>query len=41
MGFDQALALERELGAQLWSSADAREGVKAYLEKRKARFEGE
>jgi len=40
MGFEQALALERELGAQLFTSEDAREGVKAYLEKRKARFQG-
>src|SRR4051794_17651772 len=34
MGFDQALTLERELQAQLWTSDDAKEGVKAYLEKR-------
>jgi enoyl-CoA hydratase len=41
MGLEQGLALERELGAQLWKSDDAREGVKAYLEKRKARFSGQ
>jgi len=40
MGFDQALAFERELQAELWASDDADEGVKAYIEKRKARFTG-
>jgi enoyl-CoA hydratase/carnithine racemase len=38
MGFEQALALERELQAQLWASKDAKEGVKAYIEKRKPKF---
>jgi enoyl-CoA hydratase len=40
MGFEQALALERELQAELWSSRDAKEGLKAYIEKRKPRFYG-
>jgi enoyl-CoA hydratase/carnithine racemase len=40
MGFEQALALERELQAQLWSSKDAKEGIKAYVEKRKPKFSG-
>jgi enoyl-CoA hydratase len=38
MGFEQALALERELQAELWSSKDAKEGLKAYIEKRKPKF---
>jgi enoyl-CoA hydratase/carnithine racemase len=40
MGIDQGLAFERELQAALWASDDAEEGVKAYIEKRKARFSG-
>ena len=40
MGFDQALALERELQAELWATDDAQEGLRAYLEKRKPRFRG-
>jgi enoyl-CoA hydratase len=40
MGFDQALALERELQADLSGSDDAHEGIRAYLEKRKPRFRG-
>jgi enoyl-CoA hydratase len=40
MGFEQALALERELQAELWSSRDAKEGLKAYIEKRKPKFYG-
>jgi len=40
MGFEQALALERELQAELWSSTDAKEGLKAYIEKRKPKFTG-
>ncbi len=37
---EQGLALERELQAKLFASADAREGLTAYLEKRAPRFEG-
>ena len=40
MSFGDALALERELQQQLFQSADSREGLEAYTEKRKARFEG-
>ena len=40
MGFEQALALERELQADLWGSSDAEEGIRAYLEKRKPTFGG-
>jgi enoyl-CoA hydratase len=40
MGFDQALALERELQAGLFASSDAREGLRAYIEKRKPKFGG-
>jgi len=38
--FEQALAVERELQQQLFQSEDAREGLAAYVEKRKASFEG-
>ena len=37
---EQGLALERELQARLFASADAREGVAAFVEKRPARFQG-
>ena len=37
---DQGLALERELQAELFASEDAREGLSAYCEKRKASFRG-
>mgnify|MGYP002625043154 CR=1 FL=1 len=37
---DAGLALERELQAKLFASADAREGIAAFVEKRAARFEG-
>lgn len=38
--FELALALERELQAQLFASSDAKEGLKAYVEKRKPEFQG-
>lgn len=38
--FESALALERELQQQLFQSEDAREGIKAYNEKRKPSFSG-
>jgi enoyl-CoA hydratase len=38
--FELALALERELQAQLFASSDAKEGLTAYIEKRTAEFEG-
>ncbi len=37
---DAGLALERELQAKLFASDDAREGIAAFVEKRKARFSG-
>ncbi|MBL8743945.1 MAG: enoyl-CoA hydratase/isomerase family protein [Myxococcales bacterium] len=40
VGLEQGLALERELQAQLFSSADAKEGLAAYVDKRKAAFAG-
>ena len=40
MALEQGLALERELQAELFASADAREGLTAYTEKRKPSFEG-
>ncbi|HEX8285589.1 MAG TPA: enoyl-CoA hydratase/isomerase family protein [Pyrinomonadaceae bacterium] len=38
--FEYGLALERELQQQLFQSEDAREGLSAYVEKRKPRFKG-
>jgi enoyl-CoA hydratase len=38
--FEYALALERELQQQLFQSADAKEGIDAYVGKRKAEFKG-
>ena len=40
MPFELALALERELQAQLFASGDAKEGLNAYVEKRKPDFKG-
>lgn len=40
VSFESALALERELQQQLFQSEDAREGIAAYVEKRKAQFKG-
>ncbi|MBL8859030.1 MAG: enoyl-CoA hydratase/isomerase family protein [Planctomycetes bacterium] len=37
---ESGLALERELQARLFSSADAKEGIAAFVEKRTAHFEG-
>jgi enoyl-CoA hydratase len=38
--FESALALERELQQQLFLSEDAKEGLEAYVNKRKAEFKG-
>ncbi|MCU1268664.1 MAG: enoyl-CoA hydratase/isomerase family protein [Acidobacteria bacterium] len=38
--FEYALALERELQQQLFQSEDAKEGMAAYIEKRKPEFNG-
>ena len=38
--FESGLAIERELQQQLFQSEDAKEGLAAYLEKRKANFKG-
>jgi enoyl-CoA hydratase len=40
MALDQGLALERELQCQLFRSQDAREGLLAFVQKRKAVFRG-
>jgi enoyl-CoA hydratase/carnithine racemase len=40
VGFEQGLALERELQQQLFQSEDAAEGLRAYNEKRKPQFKG-
>ena len=40
MAFEPALALERELQQQLFQSEDAKEGLDAYVNKRKAEFKG-
>jgi enoyl-CoA hydratase/carnithine racemase len=38
--FQDALAVERELQQLLFQSSDAKEGLAAYIEKRKAQFKG-
>ena len=38
--FESGLAIERELQQQLFESADAGEGLTAYVEKRKPAFAG-
>jgi enoyl-CoA hydratase len=38
--FESALAVERELQQQLFQSDDAKEGISAYVEKRKPKFGG-
>jgi enoyl-CoA hydratase len=38
--FESALALERELQQQLFQSEDAKEGLDAYVNKRKPEFKG-
>jgi enoyl-CoA hydratase/carnithine racemase len=38
--FQEGLAVEREMQQQLFQSEDAREGISAYNEKRKANFSG-
>jgi enoyl-CoA hydratase/carnithine racemase len=40
VGFSDGLAIERELQQQLFESADAKEGLGAYVEKRKPGFKG-
>jgi len=40
IGFQEALALERELQQLLFTSEDAREGLSAYVEKRQPEFRG-
>src|SRR5258706_8301043 len=40
MPFEYGLALERELQQQLFQSEDAKEGLAAYIEKRKPQFQG-
>ena len=41
ISFEPALALERELQQQLFQSEDAKEGLDAYVNKRKPHFKGE
>jgi len=40
MPFAESLALERELQQELFQSADAKEGIEAYVQKRTASFKG-
>ena len=39
MALEQGLALERELQAELFASQDAKEGLTAYVQKRKPVFQ--
>jgi len=41
VSLESGLALERELQAKLFTSADAQEGIRAFVEKRKPTFKGE
>ena len=38
--FESSLAIERELQQQLFESSDAKEGLAAYIERRKPEFSG-
>jgi enoyl-CoA hydratase len=38
--FSEGLSIEREMQQQLFESSDAREGLDAYMEKRKPEFAG-
>jgi len=40
VGFGESLGLERELQQLLFQSEDAKEGLKAYVEKRQPKFGG-
>jgi len=40
MSLEQGLALERELQAELFATADAKEGLTAFTQKRKPAFRG-
>jgi enoyl-CoA hydratase/carnithine racemase len=40
LSLEAGLALERELQQQLFQSADAKEGISAYVQKRTPQFQG-